>query len=787
MKLIPFQIELQSGKYQNFIAKVWKYAKYGFLGFVLYMVSVNFNFFWLFGRMPSLEELENPKSQLASTIYSTDGKELGRFFYENRSEIEFSELSPYIHDALVATEDVRFYRHSGIDARSMFRVVAGLLTGQSGRTGGGSTITQQLAKNLFKLREDDYYKGPLGRIPVMGKVIGKTKEWITAVKLERRYSKQEIMKMYLNTIEFSSGAYGIKSACKTYFGKQPHEVSVEEAAMLVGMIQNPSRFNPKFHPVNSRARRDVVFDQMVKYTKLTSEQAEKLKAKAIVLKYQPESHNTGPAPYFREFLKDWLKKEIKELGYEPSDIYTKGFKVYTTLDFRMQRYAEESMKDNMSEQQKLFNAHWKGQNPWVTEIEDSGRYKEIPGFLETMAKRTGRYQELKKLHDGDETKIWKDMKKRHKMTVFTWAGERDTLISSMDSIAYYKRFLQSGLLSIDPRNGYIKAWVGGINYKYFKYDHVFQGKRQPGSTFKPFVYATAIDNGFSTCQTVVDQPITFGSEDGVYGKTWTPKNAEGGYSGRAYTLREALGRSVNTVSATLIKQFKAKTVAKYAHQLGIKSDLDEIPALCLGVSNVSLYELLSGYGVFVNGGKYTEPIFVTRIEDKNGNLIKDYLPNQKEVLSQETSYKMLHLLRGATSPGGTAYGGLIRYGVLDGNEVAAKTGTTSNYSDGWFVAATQNLVTGVWTGGDEPAIHFRTIALGQGARVALPAVGGYLKRIYADATLKESYPRTSFIKPSTISISGDCVFAQGEGYYIDSSQRYTPPTAKPIDDEQLVP
>jgi penicillin-binding protein 1A len=377
------------------------------------------------------------------------------------------------------------------------------------------------------------------------------------------------------------------------------------------------------------------------------------------------------------------------------------------------------------------------------------------------------------------------MKKRHKMSVFTWAGERDTVMSSMDSIAYYKRFLQSGLLSIDPRNGYIKAWVGGINYKYFKYDHVFQGKRQPGSTFKPFVYATAIDNGFSTCQTVVDQPITFGSEDGVYGKTWTPKNAEGGYSGRAYTLREALGRSVNTVSATLIKQFKAKNVAKYAHQLGIKSELDEIPALCLGVSNVSLYELLSGYGVFVNGGKYTEPIFVTRIEDKNGNIIKDYIPNQKEVLSQETSYKMVHLLRGATSPGGTAFGGLSRFGVLDGNEVAAKTGTTSNYSDGWFVAATQNLVTGAWTGGDEPAIHFRTIALGQGARVALPAVGGYLKRIYADATLKDKYPRTQFIKPSSISISGDCVFAQGEGYYIDSTQKYTPPTAKPIDDEQL--
>lgn len=785
MKIFPFQIELQGGKYQKLIAKIWRFAKFGFLGFIIYLLAVNFNLFWLFGRMPSSEELENPKSQVASSILTADGKELGRFLYENRSEIEFNELSPNIINALIATEDIRFTRHSGIDARSMFRVVSGILTAQMGRTGGGSTITQQLAKNLFKLRDDDYYHGITYKIPIVRSLIIKTKEWITAVKLERRYTKQEIMKMYLNTIEFSSGAYGIKSAAKTYFGKLPYELSVEEAALLVGMIQNPSRFNPKFRPENAQARRNIVFDQMVKADKLTSEQAEILKKKAIVLNYQPESHNTGPAPYFREFLKGWMKNELKELGYEPNDIYTKGFKIYTTLDSRMQRYAEEAMKDNMREVQKLFNEHWKGQNPWVMEIEDTGKYKEIPGFLETMAKRTGRYQELKRAFDGDEEQIWKEMRKRHKMTVFSWAGERDTVMSSMDSIAYYKRFLQSGMLSIDPRNGYIKAWVGGVNFKYFKYDHVFQGKRQPGSTFKPFVYVTAIDNGFSTCQTVLDQPITFGYDDGVPGKPWTPRNSDGKYSGRALTLRDALGRSVNTVSATLIKQFKAKNVIKYAHQLGIKSDLQESPSLCLGVSDVSLYELLAGYSVFINGGKYTEPIFVTRIEDKNGNLIKEYIPDQKEVLSQATAYKMLHLLQGATSPGGTAYGGLSRFGVLDGNEVAAKTGTTSNYSDGWFVGATQNLVTGVWTGGDERSIHFRTIALGQGSKVALPAVGGYLKRIYADATLKEEYSRTTFVRPSTVSISGDCVYAQGEGYHIDSTQKYTPPTAKPIDDDQL--
>ncbi|WP_337042485.1 penicillin-binding protein 1A [Emticicia sp. 17c] len=770
--------ELAAGRYKKIISNIWKFTAYSTLLVVVYLLAVSFNLFWLFGKMPSPEEIENPKSDVASEIISADGKVIGKFLYENRSPIDFSELSPNIINALVATEDVRFTVHSGIDARSTLRVITGLFSGQ--RKGGGSTISQQLAKNLFKMRESDYYQGPLYNIPGIKQIIIKTKEWITAIKLERRYTKQEIMEKYLNTIEFSSGAFGIRSATKTYFKKEPSEVTLEEAAVLVGMIQNPSRFNPKFHPEAAKNRRNIVFDQMVKYDKLSPASAEALKKAPITLNYQPESHNTGLAPYFREFLKGWLKEQIVKEGYEPDDIYTKGFKIYTTIDSRMQFYAEEALKENMKDQQKKFNEHWKGRNPWVLESKDrEGVYKEIPNFIENIAKTTPRFKELKEAYDGDLDKVWKEMNKPGKMRVFTWSGERDTVMSSMDSIRYYKRFLHSSFLAMDPRNGQIKAWVGGINYKYFKYDHVKQGKRQPGSTFKPFVYVTAIDNGFSTCEHVVDQPITIS----VPGGSWTPKNSDGVYSYKSLTLRQALGQSVNTVSAFLINQFKAGNVINYAHKLGIRSELDEVPALCLGISNVSLYELMAGYCVFANSGKYTEPIFVTRIEDKNGELIKEYYSDSKEVISQETAYKMIHLMRGATLPGGTAFGGLSRYGVLDGNEIAAKTGTTSNYSDGWFMGITPTLVAGGWTGGDDPTIHFRSIALGQGARVSLPTWGLFFQKVYGDKTIE--YKKGSFLKPSTVSVSGDCVFAAGEGYHIDSLQKYTPPTAKPADDDQL--
>lgn len=779
-----FGIPLGRGKYQKHIALIWKTAALGFGGFLLYLVAVNFNLFWLFGQMPNIEDLDNPKSEIASEIISADGKVIGKFFFQNRTPVEFDDLPTNLIDALIATEDVRFTRHAGIDARSMLRVVGGILTFNRSK-GGGSTISQQLAKNLFRLRQDEKYTGPVYKVPGLRTLVIKTKEWITATKLEKIYTKSEIMKLYLDTIEFSSGAYGIKAAAKTYFNKPVTQLTVNESALLVGMIQNPSRFNPNLRPQNATERRNTVLSQMVKYGKLESEKLETYQKEPIVLDYNPASHNTGLAPYFREFLKDWIKDEITKLGYEPEDLYTKGFKIYTTIDSRMQRYAEEAVAEHMRTQQKKFEEHWKGQNPWVQRVsENSNRYVEIPNFIERMATRTGYYQQLRREYGGDKDKIMAEMNVKMPMRVFTWQGERDTLMSHLDSIRHYKRFLNIGMMAMDPRDGNIKAWVGGINYKYFKFDHVAQSKRQPGSTFKPFVYVTAIDNGFSTCDRVNDSPVTFGPEDGVPG-SWTPKNSDGKYSYRDLTLRQALGQSVNTVSAKLIKRFTPSMVVDYAHTLGIKSELPAVPTLCLGVGEVSLFEMLGGYGTFVNGGKYTEPMFVTRIEDKYGEVLREYIPDQKEVLSTETAYKMVHLMRGATQSGGTSVG-LARYGILDGNEVAGKTGTTSNYSDGWFMGLTQELIGGVWAGGDDRAIHYRTIELGQGARIAMPAWGIFMQKVYADKSIP--YKKTKFKVPATIRINGDCAIATGEivSFGSDSSATYRPPTVKPVDDDELL-
>jgi penicillin-binding protein 1A len=767
-----------AGRYRSLIKLSYTLFIYGLGAAAIFFIALNFNLFWLFGKMPSVDDLDNPKSEIASEIISSDNKIIGKFFFENRSTMTYDEIPENFKDALLATEDVRFAMHSGIDARSMLRVVGGLLTFD--RKGGGSTITQQLAKNLYKLRRDDSYEGLLYKVPGVRTLLIKVKEWITAIKLERRYTKPEIMTMYLNTIEFSSGAYGLKSAAKTYFKKEPLELKAEESALLVGMIQNPSRYNPKFFPKNAKERRDVVISQMVKFSKIAPEQGKELAAIPIVLDYQPESHNYGLARYFREHLKNVMKTELKKLGYSENDLYTKGFKIYTTIDSRMQRYAEEAMVEHMKNYQGIFDKHFKGRNPWLRlKAGSTSQYEEFPNFIEDIARQTGHYQQLKKQFDGDTQKIMAKMNERVPMRVFTWEGEKDTVLSHMDSLRHYKRFLNIGMMAMDPRNGNVKAWVGGINYKYFKFDNVYQGERQPGSTFKPFVYVTAIDNGFSTCDRVRDEPVTFTIPGS---KSWTPRNSDGKYSYQDLTLRQALGASVNTVSAKLIKEFGSDKVIEYAKQLGIKTPLANSPSLSLGVSDVKLYEMLSGYAVFANGGVYTEPMVLARIEDKNGEVIKEYFPIQKEVLSKETAYKMIHLMRGATGPGGTALG-LSRYGLLDGNEIAAKTGTTSNYSDAWFMGMTQDLIGGVWVGGDNRAIHFETIQYGQGARMAMPAWGLFMQKVYEDKSIE--FKKGKFNIPATIRIAGDCAVTAGETYNAEAT--LPNPNAgvlKPEDDDE---
>ena len=763
--------ELQPGKYRRKIIRVWRFLGLVLGIFLFYLIAVSVNLFWLFGGMPDLATLENPKSEQASEMISEDGKSLGKYFlYENRTPVEYEQVSHNLIEALIATEDARFLNHSGIDPRSLARVAKGVITANSG-AGGGSTITQQVAKNLFETRSEKY-RGFLGQIPVVRTVIAKTKEWILSVILERKYTKHEIVMMYLNTVSFGNNTYGIKVAAKTYFNKEPWELNVTEAALLVGMLQNPTLYNPLRFPLNALKRRNTVLGQMVKYEYLANEKFERYKEQPLGLNFTIDSHNTGLAPYFREsmraFLKAWVKAYNEEHD-EELDLYTSGLRIYTTIDSRLQQYQEEALTEHMKQQQKLFDEHWKGRNPW---IDDSG--KEMPGFITKAVNRLPHFITLKTLL-GEEA-AWKIMRTPYKMKVFSWDGEKEMTMSPVDSLRYYKRFLHSGMMSMDPRNGHIKAWVGGVNFKYFKYDHVKQGKRQPGSTFKPFVYVAGLDKNFLTpCDKVMDQPVTFGAEDDAP-EGYTPENSNGSYSYQLLSLRQALGKSVNSVSAYIIKMVKAKTVIEYAHKLGITSELYASPALALGPSDVSVYEMVSAYCSFANGGYRTEPMTILRIEDRHGNVLQDFHQKQNQELSENMAYDMLYLMRGAVEdPGGTA-GRLSSYGVTQGNEIAAKTGTSQHHSDGWFMGMTQSLVTGLWVGGEDRSIHFRTLALGQGGRVAMPAWGLYMQKVYNDQNLTE-YRKGPFNKPANY--IRDCGAVTS-----DSTNTYTPPSKS--DDEGVL-
>ncbi|MBD2757579.1 penicillin-binding protein 1A [Spirosoma validum] len=781
--------ELAPGRYRNIIRNSWRFSLLGIALLILYIVAVSYNFLWLFGGMPSLKALENPKSEEASEIYTADNQLLGKYYVENRTPIEISQVSPNVTSALLATEDARFIKHSGIDPRSLFRAVSGLLTFKNASSsGGGSTLTQQTAKNLFDTRQEEL-KGILGHVPIISLVISKTKEWILAVRLERNYTKQEVMMMYLNTVSFGNNTYGIKTAAKTYFAKEPWNLNVEEAALLVGMLKNPTLYNPRLFEDRAKDRRNVVLSQMRKYKFLTNEQFTTYKNKPLKLDFSVENQNTGMAAYFRSVIRDDIKRWINQYNKENEDdldLYTSGLKIYTTIDSRMQAYAEEAVMANMRDQQKKFYEHWRGRNPWVQKDPRTKKYTEIPGFIESVARRTSRYKQLKAVYGTDEKAIWQDMRKPVKMKVFVYGGrrnEKDTTMSPLDSIKYYKRLLNTGFMSMDPRTGYVKAWVGGINFKHMKFDHVRQSRRQPGSTFKPFVYLTAMDQGFVTpCSQVTDQPTTFAhGEDNNGGPAWTPKNSTGRYSYRSMSLREALGQSINTVSAQLIKRTRAEAVIKYAHDMGIESkDLPENPTLCLGTGDVAVYEMVAAYCAFANGGMRVRPMVISVIKDKNGNVLKQFHPDANQVISANRAYEMLHLMRGAVEePNGTAQRLRTQYKLLEGgNEIAAKTGTTSNYSDAWFMGMTQHLVSGLWVGGDDRPIHFRTIELGQGGRMAMPAWAMYMQKIYKDPTLT-SYRPEPFRKPNDFKI--DC-----GGYHIDSSQRYIPPKVVPEDEEEIL-
>ncbi|MEY4610997.1 MAG: Penicillin-binding protein [Bacteroidota bacterium] len=752
-------LTFEPGQYAKFIKFLYKFFIGGTLAVILFIVAVNVNFLWLFGGMPSLQELENPKSQNASLIISEDGQEIGKYFRENRNPLEFEQLPLNIINTLVSTEDARFTSHSGIDIRSMMRVVFSF-----GTAGGGSTISQQLAKNLFHTRsiefgeDDPVYIGLLMKIDGLRTVIAKVKEWILAIKLERRYTKQEIMAMYLNEVSFGNNAYGIQVACRTYFQKDIQNVSMTEAATLIGLLQNPSLYDPRVRPEKTLERRNTVLGQLAKYDFILPEELDKLRETPLNLHYKVENQNTGAAPYFREAIRTEVLRILKEINKDrPEDqqlnLYTSGLRIYTSVDSRMQKFAEESVREHMQAEQKLFYAHWQGRNPWVNE-----EMKEIKGFLRDAMKRTQRYRDLMEAYENDEFKVWEELNKPVRMSVFTYDGDKDTTFSSMDSLRYYKKILNCGFMAMDPTNGHVKAWIGGINYKYFKFDHISQSRRQPGSTFKPFVYGAAIENEVITpCDELVDEPVTFGEEDGLTGTTWTPQNSDGKYSYEKLKMRRAMGLSINSISAKLMKQLGPDKIADFAHKCGITSPLNEVPSLCLGASEVSLMDQVTAYSTLVNGGEKTDPILILKITDKVGNVLREFSPPAKAVIKPETAYLMTYMLQGAVlEPGGTAEG-LKRTGIVAGNEIGAKTGTTSNYSDGWFMGVTQKLVAGVWVGGDDRSIHFRSLALGQGAKMAMPVYAKFMEKVYGDASLSiEGYRKMPFTKPDNFTFDFTC-------------------------------
>jgi penicillin-binding protein 1A len=738
--------------YPKIVTTLWLLFLGGFAVFILYIYAVSINFLNLFGELPNLRTLENPKSELASELFSADNVRLGSYFRENRSPVDYEDLPDNLINALIATEDVRFEEHSGIDAEATARVVVSVLSGQS--KGGGSTLTQQVAKNLFNTRSEELNNGLLNNVPGLRMLILKTKEWLMAVKLERSYTKREILTMYLNTVDFGSNAFGIKVAAKTFFNKRPEELQVQESAVLVGLLKAPTYYSPKYNPENSKRRRNVVLSQMVKYNLLPEAEFQKLKENEIALDYRVENQNIGMAPYFRTEASKFLLKWGRENGY---DLYADGLKIYTTIDSRMQEYAEKAVAEHMKDRQKAFFEHWKGRNPWV-----DAEYKEIKGFPEQAIKRTERYRRLNQRFDGNQDSINYYLNKKIPMTIFAWDGEKQVEMSPMDSMKYYKHFLQAGFMAMEPQTGHIKAWVGGINYKHFKYDHVKQGARQPGSTFKPFLYTAAIENGYYPCYEVIDTQVCIPLPDG---NMWCPNNADNKFSGEKYTLRKALAESVNSISAFLVNKLGPETLSQTAKRMGITTPLDPTPSLALGSSDVSLYDMVGAYGTFVNGGTWNEPTYITRIEDKHGNLIYEASPRTVEALSEETAYMMVHMLKAAAEPGGTAYYGL-RYRNGLKNEIGAKTGTTQNYSDAWFMGITPNLVCGTWVGGEDRSIHFRTMAEGQGGKLAMPIYGSFMQKVYSDKTLDVS--KDAFPKPLLpLSVELDCS-KYNQGDQIDS-------------------
>ncbi len=747
--------------YVKYIKWFWILFAMGVLSGVMLFLLASWG---VFGDMPPYEHLENPQTNLASEIFSSDGKTLGKFYLDdNRTPIKYEDLPQNLVDALVATEDARFYEHSGIDARGTLRAFAYL-----GKKGGASTISQQLARQLFiGVREKKKTQA----------ILQKVKEWVLATRLERQYTKDEIIAMYLNIYDFGYAADGIRSASKIYFGKEPIDLKIEESAMLVGMLKNSSYYNPLRRKELVFNRRNTVLSQMAKYGYITEREKDSLQALEMQVHFNPENHREGLATYFRMYLQgfmnDWIKKNPKPAVEGERDkwsLYLDGLKIYTTIDSRMQANAEDAVEEHMKKlQAEFFHQNTPDRNKTAPFLDLEK--EEIDNILERAMKNSDRWRQMKK-EGKSEKDIRSSFTQKTEMTVFDWnseSHEKDTIMTPMDSIRYYKSFLRTAMMSMEPQTGHVKAWVGGVDYRHFQYDNVYQGTRQAGSTFKPFVYAAAIDQlRLSPCYELPDTQYCIEANKHGNPEPWCPKNSSGKYSGEMYTLKRGLANSKNSITAQLIDRVGPKSVVTIAKNLGITGDIPEVPSIALGTHDINVYQMVGAYGAFANQGVYVKPVMVTRIEDKNGTVLYEYVPETKDVLSKEVAYAMVNLMEGVTEGGsGTRlrtsgvnkwkreYDEIITgYPYEFTNPIAGKTGTTQNNSDGWFMGMVPNLVTGVWVGGDDRSIHFKTITYGQGASMALPIWGLYMKKNYANKDLGVS--DGEFTAPEEMSINLDC-------------------------------
>lgn len=744
--------------FSKYIRWFWMLFTGGIFAFILLFLLASWG---LLGEMPDHTRLENPETNLATEIISSDGETLGKFYFnDNRTPVGYEDLPKNLVDALIATEDIRFYEHSGIDGRGTLRAIF-----KFGSGGGASTISQQLAKQLFT---DQVSKNKIER------ALQKVREWIIAIRLERQYTKEEIIAQYFNIYDFGNNGDGIRSASRIYFGKEPKDLDLRESAMLVGMFKNSALYNPRRNPIGVKNRRNVVLAQMHKYEYISEEVKDSLQATELDLNYTPESHKEGIATYFREYLRGFMKewandKKNRKPDGSKYDLYSDGLKVFVTIDSRMQQYAEDAIAQHMPKLQAEFdhqNTPDRNKTAPFLELDQS----EINKLMKDAMRRGERWRILKNQGKSDK-EIEASFHEPIEMTVFKWidgkAGEVDTIMKPIDSMRYYKSFLKPGMMSMDPTTGHVKAWVGGMNYKHFQYDMVKQGKRQVGSTFKPFVYATAIDQlQVSPCDSFPRTPITI--EANKYGNPlpWTVKNSDGNYSGKQ-TLKDALASSTNTVTARLMNEIGPQPVVEMAKKLGVEQDIAPVPAIALGTPDISVYEMVAAYSTFANKGVYNTPVLITRIEDKNGTVLYQVAPESKDVLSEEVAYVTVNLMEGVTNAGS---GRRLRHNwatnvpvykeIITGypyefdNPIAGKTGTTQNQSDGWFMGMVPNLVTGVWVGAEDRAAHFKSITYGQGASMALPIWGLYMKACYQDETLDVS--KENFEKPSGLSINVDC-------------------------------